>query len=98
MHVVEHVVYFLSKSTNEADWAVNFTVHDRYGTEIALAIVRSHIKKPFLHPSQREFCAEDHRYDILALAEQAMAANEKPTGDANEKPMGRFFTISRDLY
>jgi len=92
MHVVEHVVYFLPKSANEAAWVANFTVDDRYGTEIALGIVRSHLKQPFLHPSQRESFAEDHGLDLLEWAEEATAANEEPN-NVKEVPMRTFLII-----
>lgn len=91
MHVVEHAAYFLPKSAHEIDWAVNFTAHDRYGTEIALAIVRSHTKHPFLHPSQQASFAENHGFDLSALEAQARAADEKPS-DVVTATMMRMFS------
>lgn len=87
MHVVEHVAYFLPKSANETDRAVNFTAHDRYRTEIALVIVRSHTKHPFLHPCQQASFAENHGFDLSALMAQARAADEKRPDVATEKVM-----------
>jgi hypothetical protein len=94
MHVVEHVAYFLPKSANETDWAANFTAHDRYGTEVAMVIVRSHTKHTFLHASQQASFAENHGFDLSALEAQARAADEKPSDVATEKMMRMFSPTS----
>ncbi|OAP59256.1 hypothetical protein AYL99_06554 [Fonsecaea erecta] len=52
MYVVEHVAYWIRRWRETEDWARLFNVHERFGMEMALAIVRSDRTKPvFLHPA-----------------------------------------------
>ena len=48
MHVIEHVAYWLCRSQEKEDWARLFVVHERFGMEKALAMIRAERPKGLL--------------------------------------------------
>ena len=97
MHVVGHVAFWLPKSKNKEDWAELFTVHDRFGTEMALAMIRSqYTALGFLHPSNRIDFAEDYGFNLSELETQARAADGEPFSPSSGKCLGKA-TLSKCL-
>ncbi|KAJ9610276.1 hypothetical protein H2200_005053 [Cladophialophora chaetospira] len=85
MYVVEHVAYWLPKSQNKDDWAQLFSVHERFGMEMALAIVRSQSKgEDFMHPCKQDRFEEKLGFDFPGLEAQARSADEIPPKGAKK--------------
>ena len=83
MHVIEHVAYWLPKSQNKEDWAQLFSIHERFGMEMALAMVRSQSKaSEFIHPAKQDRFAEKHGFNVPELQAQARSADKEPAKGA----------------
>lgn len=94
MYVVEHIAYWLPKSMDQDDWAKLFEVNDRFGKEMALAMVRRNKRgSDFLHPCKQDDFESKHGFDLRGLRAQARERDEKyPTGpekDELQKPQLR---------
>lgn len=77
MYVVDHIAFWLPKTRDKDEWAQLFTVHERFGMEMALAMVRSQTKLPgFLHPSAQSEFAEKHGLDLPSLKIEARSGDE----------------------
>ena len=77
MYVVEHVTYWLPKSQNKEDWGQLFSINERFGMEMALAMVRSQSKAPgFVHPIDQPRFAQNHGLDLPELIAQAKSSDE----------------------
>jgi hypothetical protein len=77
MHVVEHVAYWLPKSANKDQWGSLFMVHDRFGAEMALAMLRSQAKgNLFQHPAEQVDFVKNHGFDLDELRQEARVADD----------------------
>jgi hypothetical protein len=78
MYVVEHVAYWLPKSAKKDQWGSLFMIHDRFGAEMALAMLRSQAKgNLFEHPIEQNDFARNHGFDLHELHQEARAAYKK---------------------
>ncbi|EXJ87748.1 hypothetical protein A1O1_04674 [Capronia coronata CBS 617.96] len=86
MHVVEHAAYWLLKSTNKEEWAGLFTSHDRFGTEMALAMIRSQAKGlAFRHPEDVANFSGRYGFNSEELQRESRLADEGlPSGKLKE--------------
>ncbi|KAK5209067.1 hypothetical protein LTR41_005466 [Exophiala xenobiotica] len=78
MYVVEHVAYWLPKSANKDQWGSLFMVHDRFGAEMALAMLRSQAEgNLFQHPADQVDFLKNHGFDLDELRQEARAADDE---------------------
>ncbi len=87
MYVVEHVAYWLPKTRNKDEWAELFPIHERFGLEMALAMVRSQSRgTAFKHPYDQDRFAEKHDLDLLGLKKEARCA-DAPASEGAKKEL-----------
>ncbi len=79
MYVVRHVVYWLATAPHAEKYAELLAVHDRFGVEIAQAMVRGgwHGKSASkAHPNTVSTFEESHGLNLAALEEESRAADQ----------------------
>lgn len=94
MHVVEHAAYWLLKSSNKEERARLFTSHDRFGTEMALAMIRSQARMlTCSHPEDVVDFIGTYGFNLEELQKQSRASDEE-FESKNTKDLGTFFRSS----
>ncbi|EXJ82852.1 hypothetical protein A1O3_06667 [Capronia epimyces CBS 606.96] len=84
MHVLEHAAYWFFKSSKD-EWAALFTIYDRFGTEMALAKIRSADNPLYLHPSAvPDFC-ECGGFNLEALEKEARLSDQAFSSGTTKK-------------
>ncbi|EXJ56373.1 uncharacterized protein A1O5_12640 [Cladophialophora psammophila CBS 110553] len=77
MHVIERVACWLPKTQDVEEWARFFSVHERFGMEKALTMIRAQTQGPtFRHPSEQDGFAKQHGFNPDGMKAEARSADE----------------------
>jgi hypothetical protein len=78
LYVIEHVAYWLLRSDDKMQWGALFTVNDRFGAEMASAMLRSESKDtPFTHPEDQYKFFANYGMNLAEIRNQARLADQE---------------------